>query len=96
MRKAVSVIILGIVSFGIYNLYFSRSQKTFAIIKQVKSGMNQQQVLGILSKPDTVYVWDTNSPQSPVVMEYDMGFGAPDALRVFLSHDSVTAVTYAQ
>ncbi|AHJ96913.1 hypothetical protein Hsw_1318 [Hymenobacter swuensis DY53] len=56
--------------------------------------MNQSEVIALLGKPDTAYVW----PGEPAaqVLEYAMGFGAPDAARVFLEHDTVTGVTYNQ
>ncbi|WP_303312174.1 hypothetical protein [Hymenobacter sp. BT730] len=57
--------------------------------------MTQQQVAIILSVPDTVYQWNKND-DSLLVMQYDMGLGAPDDLRVFLHHDTVAAVTYNQ
>jgi len=56
--------------------------------------MHRSDVITLLGKPDTAYAW--SSKPAPQVLEYFMGFGAPDAVRVFLEHDTVTAVTYNQ
>jgi hypothetical protein len=96
--KVLSIIGIGclLVVLGLwaYANYFTKSAEVYKQMNKVKTGMTQQQVAAVLAAPDTVYHW--SSADSLLVMEYDMGFAAPDALRVFLYHDSVTAITYNQ
>jgi|GEM_PF-2679020 len=78
-----------------YSVFFSKSSRVYSHIGQVKIGMSQQEVTRILTAPDTTYQLEFYKG-SAFIMHYDMGFGAPDALRIFIEHDTVTAVVYNQ
>jgi len=96
MRKALLGALLLVALLTIYQLYeafFSKPNFIYAHINQVKVGMSRQEAVHLLSAPDTTYLWEP-ADTSVRVLHYDMGFGAPDALRVFLRHDTVTAVVY--
>ncbi|UYZ58936.1 hypothetical protein [Hymenobacter latericus] len=47
----------------------------------------------MLAKPELQYRWSPAN-DSTLVMQYHMGFMAPDDLRVYLQQDSVVAVVY--
>jgi hypothetical protein len=97
--KVLSIILISclllVLGYWVYGTYISKSSRVYKQMNKVKTGMTQQQVTAVLSAPDTVYAWDENN-DTLLVMHYDMGFAAPDALRVWLHHDSVTAITYNQ
>lgn len=87
---------LGLLLLGWAYLNFgTRASRVYSRLGKVKTGMTRQQVTQLLSPPDTVYRWELDHGPA-LVLHYDMGFGAPDALRVLIEHDTVTAVVYNQ
>jgi hypothetical protein len=96
MKKGLLLISVLMEIFGLwaYQAWFSKSSRVYAALPQVKVGMKQRQVTRIFSAPDTTYQWPGND--STAVLHYEMGFGAPDAVRVLVAHDTVVAVIYNQ
>jgi hypothetical protein len=96
MKKAwfLVFVLVGLVGLWAYGEWFSKSSRVYAALPQVKVGMRQFQVRQLLSTPDTTYQWPGGDSTAVLVLHYDMGFGAPDAVRVFVAHDTVIAVTY--
>ena len=94
MKKLLVFLLLALLAYWLGSVLFGRGNYVYERLPQVKAGMNQSEVIALLGKPDTAYVW----PGEPMaqVLEYAIGFGAPDAARVFLEHDTVTGVTYNQ
>jgi uncharacterized protein YaeQ len=87
-------VLMGIVGLWAYQAWFRKSSRVYAALPQVKVGMKKRQVTRILSAPDTTYQWPGND--STAVLHYEMGLGAPDAVRVLIAHDTVVAVIYNQ
>ncbi|KAA9332069.1 hypothetical protein F0P96_11300 [Hymenobacter busanensis] len=48
-----------------------------------------------IPNPNFIYKWESGN-DSILIMHYDMGFAAPDALRVVVKRDSVMSVAYNQ
>lgn len=95
MKKTLFVFLaLTGVAYGLYTWLFALGAQRYALLPLVKVGMHSTEVRKLLGTPDTAYVW--HEAPYPRILEYDMGFAAPDALRVFLQHDTVTASTYNQ
>jgi hypothetical protein len=94
MKVVLVILLLLALTYGLYSWLFARGEYIYERLPQVKVGMPQAAVRTLLGKPDTTYAWSSGS--NPQVMEYFMGFGAPDAVRIFLDHDTVTAVIYNQ
>lgn len=96
MKKVVFLIfvLVGLAGLWAYEEWFSKSSRVYAALPQVKVGMTQRQVLQLLPTPDTTYQWPGSDSSSVLVLHYDMGFGAPDAARVLVEHDTVIALTY--
>lgn len=94
MKKVLVILLLGLSAYWLYAWLFGRGNYIYERLPQVRKGMRQSEVSTLLGRPDTTYA-STIAPY-PQVMEYQMGFGAPDAVRVFLDHDTVTAVAYNQ
>lgn len=88
-----------LIAVGIYLLYFTPSERKASYVFEgmalIKPGMSRKQTVKILSEPDTIYEWTENN-YSSLVLDYNMGFAAPDNVRVILKHDSVVGVEYNQ
>ncbi|RTQ50225.1 hypothetical protein EJV47_11380 [Hymenobacter gummosus] len=95
IRFLVLAPLLMVALLGLYLGLFSRSSRVYGRMKQVEIGMTRQQATQLLSPPDTAYWW-VEEADSVLVLHYDMGFGAPDALCVLVRRDTVTAVVYNQ
>ncbi|WP_188560947.1 hypothetical protein [Hymenobacter frigidus] len=78
--------------YGLYAWAFDHGDAVYSQLPHVKVGMSSNEVRALLGPPDTTYVWEEGSPLQ--VLHYDMGLLAPDDVRVFLDHDTVTQVTY--
>ncbi|WBA44176.1 hypothetical protein [Hymenobacter canadensis] len=95
MKKLfIGFLLLAALGYGLYALVFDRANHIYSKLPQVKAGMSRVEVTALLGVPDTTYAWP-EAPYPPV-LHYEMGLGAPDDLRVFLDHDSVTAWSYNQ
>jgi hypothetical protein len=96
MKKAWFLIFMlaGLAGLWVYGEWFSKSSRVYAALPQVKVGMRQSQVRQLLSTPDTTYQWPGSDSIAFLVLHYDMGPLAPDAVRVFVAQDTVVAVYY--
>ena len=95
MKKImVCCLLLAALGYGLYTWLFETGDKIYAKLPQIKTGMSHTAVTALLGVPDTTYAWP-DAPY-PTVLHYEMGLGAPDAVRVFLDHDTVTTWSYNQ
>lgn len=94
MKIVLFILLVAVLGYGLYTWTFDRGEKIYAQLPRLKVGMRAAEVHALLGAPDTAYVWS----EKPValVWEYDMGFMAPDAVRVFWVQDTVAGVTYNQ
>jgi len=92
MKKIVTVLLVLGLLYGLYAWVFDHGNAVYSKLPQVKVGMSSIEVRTLLGAPDTTYILEEGSRLQ--VLHYDMGLLAPDDVRVFLDHDTVTHVTY--
>lgn len=99
MMRFTLLALLAFLGIGVYLLFFSPSQRKADYVYNhkpfVKAGMSENEVKALLTEPDTTYYW-IEGQDSALVLNYNMGFGAPDGLRILLHRDSVIDVQYNQ
>jgi hypothetical protein len=98
MKKYVIVIVFIVVASAISVVFFSKSERKARFVhsnmRLVHTGMNRDDVTRIIGEPDTVYQFKHKDMygDSVIVLQYYLGFAAPDVLRVFTREDSVIDV----
>jgi hypothetical protein len=99
MKKGLVIFLLvaGLLGAALYWLneqFFAPGERVFAQLPHVHVGMRTAEVRALLGPPDTTYTW-SEAPY-PHILQYEMGPLAPDDVRMVVTHDTVTAITYAQ
>ena len=92
VRKAVAALLLIGHPCCLLAWLFDHGEQVNAKLPRIGVGTSSAEVRALLGALDTSYVREEGARLQ--VMQYDMGLLAPDDMRVFVDHDSVTIVIY--